>query len=62
VVEEGEDGPRGQPAAHQVPQRGQKRVQPISMLDRGHPVALGVGPLSEHQTSVGGRPGSSLRR
>jgi hypothetical protein len=24
VVEEGEDGPRGQPAARQVPQRGQK--------------------------------------
>jgi hypothetical protein len=32
------------------------------MLDRGHPVAPGVGPLPEHQTGVGGRPGSVLRR
>jgi hypothetical protein len=62
VVEEGEDGPRGPPAARQIPQRGQKRVQPIPVLGRGHPVAPGVGPLPEHQTGVGGRPGSSLRR
>jgi hypothetical protein len=62
VVEEGEDSPRGQPAARQVPQRGQKRVQPPLMLDRRHPVAPGVGLLPEHQTGVGGRPDSSLRR
>jgi hypothetical protein len=30
------------------------------MLDRGHPVAPGVGPLPEHQTGVGGRTGSVL--
>jgi hypothetical protein len=62
VVEEGKDGPRGQPAARQIPQRGQRRVQPIPVLGRGHPMAPGVGPLPEHQTGVGGRPGSSLRR
>jgi hypothetical protein len=32
------------------------------MLDRGHPVAPGVGLLPEHHTGVGGRPGSALRR
>jgi hypothetical protein len=32
------------------------------MLDRGHPVAPGVGLLPEHQTGVGGRPGLVLRR
>jgi hypothetical protein len=32
------------------------------MLFRRHPVAPGVGLLPEHQTSVGGRPGSALRR
>jgi hypothetical protein len=62
VVEEGEDGPRSQPTACQIPQHGQKRVQPIPVLGRGHPVVLGVGLLPEHQTGVGGRPGSSLRR
>jgi hypothetical protein len=62
VVEEGEDARRGQPARRQVLQRGQERVQPPPMLDRGHPMAPGVGLLSEHQTGVGGRPGSELRR
>jgi hypothetical protein len=62
VVEEGEDGRRGQPTRRQAPQRDQERVQPPPMLDRGHPMAPGVGLLPEHQTGVGGRPGSSLRR
>jgi hypothetical protein len=30
------------------------------MLDRGHSVAPRVGLLPEHQTGVGGRPGSAL--
>jgi hypothetical protein len=62
VVEEGKDGPRGQPAARQIPQCGQERIQPIPVLGRGHSVVPGVGLLPEHQTGVGGRPGSSLRR
>jgi hypothetical protein len=62
VVEGGENGPRSQPAARQIPQRGQKRVQSIPMLGRGHPMVPGVGLLPEHQAGVGGRPGSSLRR
>jgi hypothetical protein len=32
------------------------------MLGRGHPIAPGVGLLPEHQTNVGGRPDSILRR
>jgi hypothetical protein len=62
VVEEGEDARRGQPARRQVPQGGQERAQPPPMLGRGHPIAPGVGLLPEHQTGVGGRPGSALRK
>jgi hypothetical protein len=38
MVEMGEDDFRGQPAARQIPQRGQERVQPRLVLGRGHPV------------------------
>jgi hypothetical protein len=58
----GRGRPRSQPTARQIPQRGQKRVQLIPVLGRGHPVMLGGGPLPEHQAGVRGRPGSSLRR
>jgi hypothetical protein len=54
VVEESEDSPRSQPTVRQIPQRGQKRVQPIPVLGRGHPMVPGVGLLPEHQTGVGG--------
>jgi hypothetical protein len=47
-VELCEDAPRGQPAASQVPQRREERVQPPLVLERGHPVVPGVGPLPEH--------------
>jgi hypothetical protein len=62
VVEVGEDDFRGQPAARQIPQCGQERIQPPLVLERKHPVVPGGGPLPEHQAGVGGRPGSSLRR
>jgi hypothetical protein len=62
VVDLCEDDFRGQPAARQIPQRGEERVQPPLVLERGHPVVPGVGPLPEHQAGVGGRPSSSLRR
>jgi hypothetical protein len=62
VVEVGENNLRSQPAARQVPQRSQERVQPRLVLGRGHPVVPGGGPLPEHLAGVGGRPGSALRR
>jgi hypothetical protein len=62
VVEVGENDFRSQPAARQVPQRGQERIQPPLVLGRRHPVLPGGWPLPEHQASVRGRPGSSLRR
>jgi hypothetical protein len=62
MVEVGEDDFRSQPAARQIPQRGQEQVQPRLVLGRGDPVVPGGGPLPEHQAGVGGRPGSALRR
>jgi hypothetical protein len=62
VVEVGEDDFRGQPAARQMPQRGQERFQPRLVLGRRHPMVPNGGTLLEHQAGVGGRPGSSLRR
>jgi hypothetical protein len=47
-MEVGEDDFRGQPAARQISQRGQERVQPLLVLGRGHPVVPGGGPLPEH--------------
>jgi hypothetical protein len=61
MVEVGEDDFRIQPAARQIPQRGQERVPPRLVLGgtprgtrrRASPGALG---------RCRGRPGSSLRR
>jgi hypothetical protein len=44
VMEVGEDDFRSQPAARQIPQRGQERIQPRLVLGRGHPVVPGGGP------------------
>jgi hypothetical protein len=57
VVEVGEDDLRSQPTARQIPQRGQKRVKPIPVLGRGHPVMPGGGSLPEHQAGVRGEAG-----
>jgi hypothetical protein len=61
VVEAREDNFRSQPAARQIPQCVQERVQPLLVLGRRHPVVPGGGPLPEHQAGVGGA-GSALRR
>jgi hypothetical protein len=62
MVEVGEDDFRSQPTARQIPQRSQERVQSRLVLGRRHLVVPRGGPLPEHQASVGGRPGSLLRR
>jgi hypothetical protein len=56
-VEVGENDFRGQPAARQIPQHGQERVQPPLVLGWRHPMLPGDGPLPEHQASVRGEAG-----